>query len=104
MCVCARRGVPAYVCATYGVLPCVCARRGVLGAQRRLPSEAGWQRWPPQASVPIISRLSSRISGLSSPISRRRGPRSCGSSNEMEQQKDGEIRLPALPQQIKRWD
>lgn len=41
---------------------------------------------------------------LSSYISRRRGPRSRGSSNEMEQQKDGEIRLPALPQQIKRWD
>lgn len=31
-------------------------------------------------------------------------PRSRGSRNEMEQQKDGEIRLPALPQQIKRWD
>jgi len=31
-------------------------------------------------------------------------PRSRGNGNEMEQQKDGEIRLPALPQQIKRWD
>lgn len=54
----------------------------------------GWQQSLPQAHTPRLSFYTSR----------RRGPRSRGSSNEMEQQKDGEIRLPALPQQIKRWD
>lgn len=78
------------VCQAWGAGMCPPAQR----ARRRLQSEAGWQQPLPQASAP---RLSSYISW-------RRGPRSRGSSNEMEQQKDGEIRLPALPQQIKRWD
>lgn len=89
---CACACVCVYVCV------CVCVVPGVgcqaQRARRRLASEAGWQQPLPQASAPR----------LSSYISRQRGPRSRGSSNEMEQQKDGEIRLPALPQQIKRWD
>lgn len=72
----------------------VCQARGAGLCRRRLPSEAGWQQPLPQACAP---RLSSYISW-------RGGRRSRGSRNEMEQQKDGEIRLPALPQQIKRWD